>query len=169
MALRRIPPLAGLEQEATAKMRRTVPGRDWQLTLRMSLVLFLLTMLGIAFLTFLYASGVDYTFLIIFAVLFTVVPYFFSDKLVLASMRAHVVTPEEAPDLHAMVERLAQMAGVPKPKIAVSDMAIPNAFATGRSPSHAVVCVTTGLLRRLTTPELEECWRTRSAISSTEI
>jgi heat shock protein HtpX len=121
----------------------------------MSLVLFLLTAVGIGFLTFLYASGVDYTFLIILAILFTVIPYFFSDKLVLASMRAKVVSPEEAPDLHAMIERLSQMAGIPKPKIAVSDMALPNAFATGRSPSHAVVCVTTGLLRRLTTPELE--------------
>jgi len=136
-------------------MRRTIPGRDLQLTLRMSVVMFLLTAVGLLFLTFLWAAGVNYAFLAIFAALGVLIPYFFSDKLVLASMRARTVSQAEAPELHALVERLAQMAGVPKPSIAVSDLSIPNAFATGRSPSHAVVCVTTGLLRRLTPQELE--------------
>ncbi|HEV3309149.1 MAG TPA: M48 family metalloprotease, partial [Chloroflexota bacterium] len=76
-------------------------------------------------------------------------------KLVLASTGARVVTPEQAPKIHAMVERLAQLADLPKPRVAIVDSAMPNAFATGRNPKHAVVAVTTGLLNRLSTPEVE--------------
>jgi heat shock protein HtpX len=84
-----------------------------------------------------------------------VIQYFGSDKLVLASTGARVVTPEQAPKIHAMVERLAQLADLPKPRVAIVDSAMPNAFATGRNPKHAVVAVTTGLLNRLSTPEVE--------------
>jgi heat shock protein HtpX len=73
----------------------------------------------------------------------------------LAAMRARVVTPEEAPELHAVVDRLCALADMPKPRIAVADTDIPNAFATGRTPARAVVCVTTGILRRLDEKELE--------------
>jgi heat shock protein HtpX len=81
--------------------------------------------------------------------------WFFSDTMALAAMRAREVSPEEAPTLHAMVDRLCALADMPKPRIAVADTDIPNAFATGRSPSRAVVCVTTGILRRLDEKELE--------------
>ena len=81
--------------------------------------------------------------------------WWFSDTMALGAMRARVLTPEEAPELHALVDRLCAMADMPKPRVAVADTDIPNAFATGRSPSRSVVCVTTGLLRRLETDELE--------------
>ena len=81
--------------------------------------------------------------------------WWFSDSLALSSMRAVVVTPEQAPQLHGIVDRLCALADMPKPRIAVADTDVPNAFATGRSPSRSVVCVTTGLVRRLEADELE--------------
>ena len=81
--------------------------------------------------------------------------YFTSDKLALAAAGAKVVTREEAPALHDMVERLCAMADLPKPRIALMDTPVPNAFATGRSPKHAAVCVTTGLWERLEPKEVE--------------
>jgi heat shock protein HtpX len=81
--------------------------------------------------------------------------YFTSDKLALAAAGAKIVSREEQPDLHDTVERLCAMADLPKPKIAVMDTPVPNAFATGRSPKHAAVCVTTGLLDRLEPKEVE--------------
>ncbi len=81
--------------------------------------------------------------------------WYFSDKMALASMRARVVTPEQAPELHAMIDRLVALADMPKPRVAIADTDLPNAFATGRSPNHSVVCVTTGILRRLDADELE--------------
>jgi heat shock protein HtpX len=81
--------------------------------------------------------------------------YYTSDKLALAASGAKVVSAEEAPDLHAMVERLCAMADLPKPRIAVVDTDVPNAFATGRNPKHAAVAVTTGLWRRLEPQEVE--------------
>src|SRR5213078_719846 len=83
------------------------------------------------------------------------VQYWTSDKLALAAAGAKIVSPEEAPELHAMVERLCAMADLPKPRIALIDTNVPNAFATGRSPKHAAVAVTTGLWRRLDPPEVE--------------
>jgi heat shock protein HtpX len=81
--------------------------------------------------------------------------YYTSDKLALAASGAKIVSPEEAPDLHAMVERLCAMSNLPKPRVAVVDTDVPNAFATGRNPKHAVVAVTTGLWRRLEPQEVE--------------
>ncbi|WP_019146334.1 zinc metalloprotease HtpX [Aeromicrobium massiliense] len=81
--------------------------------------------------------------------------WFFSDTLALRSMRAKVVTPQQAPELHAMIDRLCLQAGLPKPKVAIAQTDLPNAFATGRSPSRSAVCVTTGILQRLTADELE--------------
>jgi len=86
---------------------------------------------------------------------FSVFQYFFSDKLALRSMGAKTVTEEEYPRLHAQLGRLSQQADLPKPTVAVADGKTPNAFATGRSPDHAAVCVTTGLLRTLDDDELE--------------
>jgi heat shock protein HtpX len=81
--------------------------------------------------------------------------YYTSDKIALAASGAKVVTAEEAPDLHAMVERLCAMANLPKPRIAVVESNVPNAFATGRNPKHAAVAVTTGLWQRLEPHEVE--------------
>jgi heat shock protein HtpX len=81
--------------------------------------------------------------------------YYTSDKLALAAAGAKVVSREEAPQLHDMVERLCAMADLPKPRVAIMDTPVPNAFATGRSPKHAAVCVTTGLLDRLEPKEIE--------------
>lgn len=81
--------------------------------------------------------------------------YFFSDRLVLRMYGAKIVTAEEAPELHAMVDRLRQRAGLPMPRLAITPAEQPNAFATGRSPSHAVVAVTQGILKYMPTDELE--------------
>ena len=89
------------------------------------------------------------------AVVMVLFQFALSDRMVLASMRAKVVTPQEAPELHAIVDRLSQAAGIPKPKVAISDMNVANAFATGRSQKHAAVAVTTGLMNMLNRDELE--------------
>jgi heat shock protein HtpX len=87
--------------------------------------------------------------------LFNFVMYFFSDRLVLRMYGAQVVTAQEAPELYAMVDRLRQRAGLPMPKVAIAPHEQPNAFATGRSPEHAVVAVTTGILKFVPQEELE--------------
>jgi heat shock protein HtpX len=81
--------------------------------------------------------------------------YYTSDKLALAASGAKVVSPEEAPELHAIVERLCALAGLPKPRVAIIPSPVPNAFATGRNPKHAAVAVTEGLLHRLEPQEIE--------------
>jgi heat shock protein HtpX len=137
-------------------MKRRSYGRDTGLTLRMLTTTALLGALYVAFavaLFYVFNVGLAPMIVIIFVLAF--VQYYTSDKLALAAAGAKVVTPEEAPDLHAMVERLCAMADLPKPKVAVMDTPVPNAFATGRSPKHAAVCVTTGLWQRLNQNELE--------------
>lgn len=81
--------------------------------------------------------------------------WYFSDKLALKSIGGREVTPDQAPELHGMIDRLCALADMPKPRVAVADIDMPNAFATGRSPKHAVVCVTTGIMQRLDAEELE--------------
>jgi heat shock protein HtpX len=81
--------------------------------------------------------------------------YWFSAKIAMYAMHAKEVTPQQAPELHGVVDRLCALADMPKPKVAIAQTDVPNAFATGRSPKAAVVCVTTGLLRRLDEPEVE--------------
>ncbi len=78
-----------------------------------------------------------------------------SDKVAMRAMRAREVTPEEAPELHGVIDRLCALADMPKPRVGVADTPVPNAFATGRSPERAVVCVSTGILGMLTAEELE--------------
>jgi len=87
--------------------------------------------------------------------LFNFIMYFFSDRLVLRMYGAQVVTAQEAPELYAIVDRLRQRAGLPMPRVAVAPQEQPNAFATGRSPEHAVVAVTTGILKYVPQEELE--------------
>ncbi|MSQ12115.1 MAG: zinc metalloprotease HtpX [Dehalococcoidia bacterium] len=136
-------------------MRSRVPGRDWGLTWRMYFVLGSLAVVYLAFVAILNALGVPWVFVAVIAGIILLVQFFFSDKLVLMSMRAKVKTPEEEPELHAIVDRLVSQAGMPKPKVAVAESDVPNAFATGRNPRNSVVCVTTGIVRRLTSEELE--------------
>lgn len=129
-------------------------GRDSQLQMRMVLTMLLLGALYGFFIYFLVGvAGSGLMLLIVGG--FVLVQFWFSDKLVLASMRAKVVTAEEAPKLHAMVDRLSQAAGIPKPQVAIANMSVPNAFATGRSQKHAAVAVTAGLLQVLNERELE--------------
>lgn len=86
---------------------------------------------------------------------FNFIMYFFSDKLVLKMYKAHIVTPDQVPELYNTVDRLRQRAGLPMPVVAIAPHQQPNAFATGRSPEKAVVCVTEGILRQMPMPELE--------------
>ena len=137
-------------------MRQRSYGRDFELTFRMALTSFLLLLVYIAFGFLLLWAGIDPIFLLVIGVVMVVFQYFGSDKLVLMTTRAKVVTPEEEPKLHAMVDRLAAMADMPKPKkVAVMETHVPNAFATGRNPKNAVVAVTRGLMSRLDEKEQE--------------
>ncbi|HHT28593.1 MAG TPA: zinc metalloprotease HtpX [Firmicutes bacterium] len=130
-------------------------GADFGLSLRMLFTMFLLLFLYSAFMWVLWQAGVGFSAIVIVVGVMLAIQYFYSDKLVLMSTRAKVVSPAEEPQLHAVVERLAAMAGLPTPRIAVMDTDVPNAYATGRSPRHAVVAVTRGLMQRLDWPEIE--------------
>jgi heat shock protein HtpX len=101
------------------------------------------------------AVGVSFAVVLVFAAVILFVQYWFSDKIALFGMGGHEVTREQAPELHGVVDRLCAMADMKKPRVAIADTDVPNAFATGRSPNTAVVCATTGLMRRLDEPELE--------------
>jgi len=129
--------------------------KDPGLTARMTLTIFLLGLLYVAFIGALLAVGVSYTIVIVIAGGLLFAQYFFSDKIALFSMHARVVSEQEAPELHAMVDRLCALADMPKPKVGIAESDVPNAFATGRSPRAAVVCVTRGIMRRLDYQELE--------------
>jgi heat shock protein HtpX len=139
-----------------AAMKRRNYGRDRGLTLRMLFTTGLLGLLYVVFAVVLFSVlsvGLAPMLIIVIGIAFF--QYYTSDKLALAAAGAKVVGPDEAPALHAMVERLCAMADLPKPKVAIMDTPVPNAFATGRSPKHAAVCVTTGLWQRLDEKETE--------------
>lgn len=128
---------------------------DIGLSVRMFLTMLLLAALYLFFLVVLWKAGADAMTMLIFVGVMLFIQYFYSDKLILLSMGAREVSSREAPELHDMVSRLAAMANLPKPKVAMVHTPIPNAFATGRGPNHAVVAVTTGLLDRLDPDEVE--------------
>ena len=137
-------------------MKRKAYGRDAGLSLRMLLTGSLLGLLYVVFAVVLFTVLNAGLFLMLVIVIgMALVQYFTSDKLALAASGAKVVQPNEAPELHAMIDRLCAMADLPKPRVAVIDTDVPNAFATGRSPKHAAVAVTTGLWRRLEPQEVE--------------
>ena len=133
---------------------RRIP-TDRSLQARMLLTMLLLGGVYALFLTILWNLGASAVLMLVLASLMVLFQFWFSDRMVLTLMRAKVVTPEEAPELHAMIDRLSAAAGIPKPRVAVSDMRVPNAFATGRSQRQAAVCVTVGLLNVLNERELE--------------
>src|SRR5271154_1668845 len=137
-------------------MKRRSYGRDAGLTLRMFATSALLGLLYVAFaLVLIIVLKVGLVPMLVIVIGIAFFQYYTSDKLALAASGAKVVTREQAPALHDMVERLCAMADLPKPKIAIMDTPVPNAFATGRSPKHAAVCVTTGLWNRLDPKEVE--------------
>lgn len=128
---------------------------DRELTTRMVVVVFLLGLLYVVAIGALIAFGVSPVLVLVIAGVFGVVQYLSSDKLALRALGAQEVTPEQSPQLHGVIDRLCALSDTPKPRVAVADTDVPNAFATGRSPDRAVVCVTTGLMRRLEPDELE--------------
>ena len=130
-------------------------GRDTQLTVRMGLTLFLLFVLYTAFLAVLWFATGSAALLVLVGAGFVLFQYFASDKLVLLSTGASIIDDQSEPDLHRIVQRLAQLADLPTPRLALMQTNVPNAFATGRSPKHAVIAVTNGLLRMLEPAELE--------------
>jgi heat shock protein HtpX len=121
----------------------------------MTVTLFLLGAIYVVLIVVLLAVGASGILVAIIAGGLAAVNLFASDKLALAAMGARVVTPQEAPQLHAMIERLCVQADLPKPKVAVANTSMPNAFALGRSPKSATVCATTGIMDLLSPAELE--------------
>ena len=130
-------------------------GKDTGLQIRMTVTMFLLGLVYVALVVALLAFGANGITVAIFAGGLAALNLFASDKLALAAMGARVVSPQEAPQLHAMVERLCVQADLPKPKVAVANTRMPNAFALGRSPKSATVCATTGIMELLSPAELE--------------
>ncbi|MEA1869649.1 MAG: zinc metalloprotease HtpX [Euryarchaeota archaeon] len=123
--------------------------RDSGLATRMFLTMFMLFVVYIAFIGVLSYLGLPLITILLFAGVMLFAQYYYSDKMVLYSTGARVVTESEEPGLHEIVSRLCIEADLPKPRVAVVDSSVPNAFATGRSPKKAVVAVTTSLMKRL--------------------
>jgi heat shock protein HtpX len=121
----------------------------------MLLTLFLLGLLYVALIGALLAAGTGIVLLVVIMGGLSFAQLFFSDRLALAAMGAKEVSPQQAPGLHAMIERLCIQADLPKPRIAVADTPVPNAFACGRSQKSATVCATTGIMSVLSPSELE--------------
>lgn len=130
-------------------------GRDVGLQMRMALTMLFLTVLYLVFAFILFKFTGGALFLIVIPLAGLLFQFYFADKLVLASVGAKIVDQQQAPELYGIVQRLAQQADLPMPRLALMDSPMPNAFATGRGPKHAVIAVTTGLLNQLSGSELE--------------
>jgi heat shock protein HtpX len=133
---------------------RNIPN-DRGLSLRMFATGLMIVLLYGAVIGLLIAVGISYALVLVIAGAVLFCQYWFSDKIALYGMGGRIVTAEQAPQLHGAIDRLCAMADMKKPRVAIADTDVPNAFATGRSPNSAVVCATTGLMRRLDEPELE--------------
>jgi heat shock protein HtpX len=135
--------------------------KDTGLTARMTTVMFLLGLLFVVLVVgvmFAAASAGYQGFVPIIGLIgigIAVYQWWNSDTVAMRAMRAYEVSPEEMPELHGMIDRLCALAEMPKPRVGIAELDIPNAFATGRSPDRAVVCVTTGIMGKLTPEELE--------------
>jgi heat shock protein HtpX len=138
-------------------MARTRFGSDLGLTARMTSVMFLLGGIFVALIVVLmFVLPPTWTpFIGLIGLGIAWFQWYNSDSFAMKAMRAREVTPEEAPELHQMIDRLCALADMPKPRVGVADVNVPNAFATGRSPQRSVVCVTTGILGMLTADEME--------------
>jgi len=139
----------------SGKKSRTRFSPDRQLSARMLATMLLLGLLYAAFVVVLLALLGSWIVVVGIAAAVLAAQYWFSDKIALFALHGHVVAPAEQPRLHGIVDRLCATADMPKPALAVSETDLPNAFATGRDPGHAVLCVTIGLMRRLDDEELE--------------
>ena len=128
---------------------------DRGLNLRMFVTGLLLVLLYAIIITVLIRVGVAFGIVIVIAAALLFSQFYFSDKIAMFSMHAHEVTAAQEPKLHEIVDRLCLLANMDKPRVGVAEMDIPNAFATGRSPKHAVICATRGLMKRLSDEELE--------------
>jgi heat shock protein HtpX len=135
--------------------RPTSFGKDTGLQARMVLTMFLLGAVYVVLVGALFAAGASGVMILFLAGGMFLLQYFASEKLALRAMGAREVSPQEAPELHAMIERLCVQADLPKPTIAVADNKMPNAFAMGRSQKHSTVCATTGIMELLSPAELE--------------
>ncbi|HXQ61848.1 MAG TPA: zinc metalloprotease HtpX [Acidimicrobiales bacterium] len=133
---------------------RRIPA-DRGLTFRMFLTGFFIVVLYAAVIGILFALHLQLGFIVFIGVALAFSQYWFSDKIALWGMHGHIVTPEQEPELHGIVDRLCALADMKKPRVAVAEVDMPNAFATGRNPKNSVVCATRGILRRLEEPELE--------------
>lgn len=138
-----------------ANNTRTSFGRDPGLQIRMLLTMFLLGALYVGFAAVLFTAGAGAVIMVVVLGGLLLAQLFLSDKLALRAMGAREVSPEEAPGFHALIERLCIQADLPKPRVAIADTDVPNAFAMGRSQKSAVVCATTGIMRTLEPSELE--------------
>ncbi len=148
-------------------MAKTRYAPDRGLTARMTLTMFLLGLVFVAFITALvfvlgatgrFGNGAIIFFAVVLGLVLTVGSFFYSDKIALSTAQARVVTPQDGPqaaELHGVVDRLVALADMPKPRVAIAPSPVPNAFATGRNSKKAVLVVTTGLLQRLDQRELE--------------
>jgi heat shock protein HtpX len=142
---------------------RTRYAPDRGLTVRMTATMFLLGLVFVAFVALIIglmtAAHASAAAIILVAVVFgggsAFISLFYSDKIALAAAGARVVSPREAPELHAIVDRLCALADMDKPRVAIAPTAMPNAFATGRNSKNSVLCVTDGIMRRLDNEELE--------------
>jgi heat shock protein HtpX len=130
-------------------------GRDRGLQTRMLITTLLLGLVYVVLIAVLIAAGVGAVAVAVIAAVLFGIQYFTSDKIALSSMGAREVSPSEAPELHGMVERLCVQADIPKPKLAIVESPMPNAFAVGRTPSKSTVGVTTALLNLVSPAELE--------------
>jgi heat shock protein HtpX len=130
-------------------------GRDTGLQTRMLFTMFLLGLVYAVLIAVLIAAGAGAVTIAIIAAGLFALQLFTSDKIALYSMGAREVTPQQAPQLHAMIDRLCVQANIPKPRVAIAQTPMPNAFAVGRSPKTATVCATTGILQLLEPGELE--------------
>lgn len=133
----------------------TMLKRDVGLSVRMTLSFIILGILYVLFLSILHYLGVGYIPLAIIASAMILAQWYFSDKIVLWTSGAKIVSKDEYPKLHEIIERLASKNGIPKPKVAVVNSQVPNAFATGKSPKSSLVAVTSGILDLLDDNELE--------------
>ncbi|MBM4468102.1 zinc metalloprotease HtpX [Rhodococcus hoagii] len=128
---------------------------DRGLTRRMLLTTFLLGLVYVVFTAVLIALLKSAIIAVVIAGSLLFAQYWFSDRIALYAMHGRIVSPTEAPELHGVIDRLCGLADMPKPAVAIAEADVPNAFATGRNSNKAVVCVTTGILHRLDTDELE--------------
>jgi len=136
-------------------MRSNAFGKDTGLQTRMLITLFLLGAVYAVLIAALFAYGASGIVILVVTAGLFLAQLFTSDKIALAAAGARTVTPQQAPELHAMIERLCVQADLPKPRVAVAETSMPNAFAMGRSPKSATVCATTGIMELLSPAELE--------------